>query len=313
MQMCIRAPRAEDYPALARIHNDQNEPDFHTTPDRLRDADARRAAASSHHRRLVLEADGEPGATLTWHPDFGDDARGDVRWTYPYVRRDRRGEGLDARLVRHALALDFGPVREVRTTLRADFVAATSFLETEGFCELYRSWGSHLDLTRFDPDRFDGAVDELARAGIRLVRYLDLAPDAELEARVIAFQRRVEEDAIAFEPVIPRRHDDLRSPHTLPETWTLALDKRDEIVGIASLVGPARDGMIECGFTGVARADRNRGIGTALAARTACIAQGLGFVDLNAAGAGTGTPILAVVRKLGFAVEPAWITYASPR
>lgn len=313
MDPIIRSPRPEDYPALARIHNDQNEPDFHTTPNGLGESDARRAAASPRFRRLLLEAGGEPVATVTLHPDFGDDGREHVRWAYPYVRRDRRGEALDARLLRHAIALDPGPVREVRTTVRADFVEATSFLDAEGFEELYRSWGSHLDLARFDVGRFDGAVDALLQQGIRLVRYVDLVPDAELEARVIAFQRRVEEDAVAVEPVIPRRHDDLRSPQALPGTWMLALAEGDAIVGITGLAGPGRGGMIEWSFVGVARPFRNRGIGTALGVRTARIAQGLGFADLNAAGAGTRTPILTVVRTLGFAVEPAWITYSSAR
>ena len=313
METQIRSPRPEDYPALTRIHNDQNEPDFHSTPDRLRNADGRRAAASPNYCRLVLEAGGEPIATLTWHPDFGDDARGDVRWTYPYVRRDRRGEGLDARLVRHALALDPGPVREVRTTLRDDFVAATSFLEAEGFEELYRSWGSHLDLTHFDSGPYDALITDLERSGVRLVPYTDLPGSASLEERVVAFQREVEEDAVSFEPVIPQRHEDLRSPHAMPKTWTLALTEADEVVGIASFVGPPHGEMIECGFTGVAKDYRNRGIGTALGARTARTAQDLGFTDLNAAGGGSDTPIVAVKRKLGFAIEPAWITFTNHR
>ena len=39
------------------------------------------------------------------------------------------------------------------------------------------------------------------------------------------------------------------------------------------------------------------------------IAKELGFLDLNAAGAGDDTPDLALKRKLGYVIEPAWITF----
>jgi hypothetical protein len=39
----------------------------------------------------------------------------------------------------------------------------------------------------------------------------------------------------------------------------------------------------------------------------------MGCVELNAGGGGVDTPILRVNRKLGFEIEPAWITFASRR
>lgn len=309
MTLMIRSSRPEDYPVLAMIHNEQNEPDWHTTPERLAASDARAAARVPHFQRLVVEDDGSIVATGTFQGDFGEPPQPDRRWAYLYTRRGHRGRGLDSLMLRRALELDPGPVAEVATTVREDFLSVTGFLEEEGFEELYRTWGSHLDLARFDPAAFDPLVADLQRQGIRLVPFASLPQSPALEARVIALQRELEEDSVAFEPVIPRFQDDLRSEYAMPDTLMLALTGDGEIVGMASLIGPPRGEMIECGFTGVARTYRNRGIATALEARTAGIAQELGFSDLNAGGGGTDTPILRVKRKLGYAIEPAWITF----
>lgn len=309
MPLKFRSPRPEDYTLLAAIQNDQNEPDHHTTAERLRASDAHATEKVPHFRRLVLEDHGTIVATGVIRGDFGDAPRSDRRWVYLHTHRDHHGRGLDTRLLEHALEADPGPIAEVATTVRADFVSMTGFLGDVGFEELYRTWGSHLDLTRFDPAVYDSLVAPLDRQGIRLASYTSLPRSSELDRRVIAFQRRVEEDAVAFEPVIPRRQDDLLSDFAMPDTLTLALTLEDEIVGMASLVGPPRGEMIECGFTGVARAYRSRGIATALEARTAAIARELGFSDLNAGGGGTDTPCLGLKRKLGYQIEPAWLTF----
>lgn len=310
MPVTIRSPRAEDYPVLAAIHNEQNEPDWHTTPGRLAASDARSEARTSLFRRLVVEDAGQLLATGTIHGDFGDPPQPGRRWVYLFTHSDHRGRGLDRQMLRRALALDPGPVSEVATTIRADFIGMTSFLEEEGFKELYRTWGSHLDLKRFDAAAFEPLTAELEKQGVRLVPYSDLAQAAELVDRIIAFQREAEEDSLAFEPVIPRRQDDLMSEYAMPDTLTLALTGKGEIVGMSSLVGPPRGEMIEIGFTGVARSYRRRGIATALEAHTASRARELGFTDLNAAGAGGDSPNLRVKRRLGYDIEPAWITFA---
>ena len=309
MTILIRPPRPEDYPALAEIHNQQNEPDWHTTPERLAATDNHRAATEPHFRRLVMEDTGHLIATGTIHPDFGNPPAPSRRWVYLYCHPNHRGKGHDRQLLVRALELDPERVTEVATTIRADFVGMTSFLEPEGFEELYRTWGSHLDLARFEARVFEPLIAAIESQGIRLAAYGSLPQSPELVARIVGFQRKTEKDAVAFEPVIPRKQDDLRSEHVMPHTVTLALTGDDEIIGIASLVGPPHGEMIESGFTGVARMYRNRGIATALGARTAAIAKELGFLDLNAAGAGADTPIMAVKRKLGYFIEPAWITF----
>lgn len=311
MTLQFRPAQPDDYPVVAAIHNDQNEPDFHYAPDVMRARDAASALASPYARRYVAELDDAVVATAAIARDFGIEAADDVRWLNIAVRADLRDQGIDTELLQHALRMDVGGVREVRSCIRADFMAAAGFLTEDRFEELYRSWGAHLDLTRFDPSAFEPVRTRLEGSGVRFVRYLDLAPDARLEERVVAFQRSLEEDAVYFEPVIPKLWGDLRSDGVLLESWTLAFAGENELIGIGSLEGPKSGDLVACGFTGVARAYRQRGVGTVLESCSATHAIELGCHDLNCGGGGTETPMLRLKRRLGYDVEPAWVTFSA--
>lgn len=313
MSLLIRSARPGDYPAVASLHNAQNEPDHHTTPERLRALDDRSAQRDPAFRRFVAEDAGEVLATGYLRATWAGHVRPGRYWVGLHVRDDHRGGAVDVRLLRHALEEAPGPVREVCTCIREDFVPAAGFLEPEGFEERFRSWGSHLDPSAFDAGRFEPLERELEHAGIRLATYPDLAGDPARDDRLLALQREVEEDVLAFEPIIPKRHADVTGPATIQDATVVAVARDGAYVGLASLVGDPSRPDLGCGLTGVARPYRNRGIATALKARTASIARRMGCRDLNAGGGGTDTPMLRVNRKLGFEIEPAWITFSSPR
>lgn len=313
MTLILRTARPDDYPAIATIHNAQNEPDFHASPERLRAGDERSAERDPTFRRYVAVADGDVIATGDLRSTWDGETQPGRTWTLLCVREDHRHRGVDVRLLHHALQEATVPVQEVWTCIREDFVPAAGFLEPEGFEEQFRSWGAHLELSAFDPTQFEPLVRELERDGIRLVGYHDLADDPERDRRLVDLQRELEEDALAFEPIIPRTHDDVTSPDTLLDATVVAVAPDGAYVGIASLVGDATSTHLGCGFTGVARTYRNRGIATALKARVAQIAQAIGCTELNAGGGGVDTAMQRVNRKLGFEIEPAWITFASRR
>lgn len=313
MSFRIRLAHPADYPSITAIHNSQNEPDFHTSAERLHASDERAANNDSHFRRYVAEQDGNVIATGTIYSSWGNQVVPGQYWIMLHTRGDHRHRGIDTQILRHALEQTTDEVAEVWTVIREDFVPMAGFLEAEGFEEQYRSWGSHLDLATFDSSRFDDLIANLKHEGIRIISYRELEPNVDRDHKLIALQRELEEDAFYFEPVIPKRHDEVTSPDNLLDAYLIALTDHGAIVGIASLVGPPRGGAVACGFTGVARDYRNRGIATALKSRTATLAKTMGYVDLNAGGGGINTPMLRVNRKLGFEIEPAWITFASRR
>ena len=51
-------------------------------------------------------------------------------------------------------------------------------------------------------------------------------------------------------------------------------------------------------------------MGTALKARAAAWAKAGGYRTLNPGGAGANTPMLELNTRLGFDIEPAWLTWA---
>ncbi len=313
MTPIIRSARPDDYPAVASIHNAQNEPDFHATPERLRASDESSAEHDRAFHRYVAEMDGTVIATGDLRSTWAGETHPGRTWTLLCVRDDHRHQGFDVRMLHHAIREAPEPVREVWTCIREDFVPAAGFLESEGFIEQFRSWGAHLDLSAFDPAHFEPLVSKLEHGGIRHAAYHDLAGDPDRDRRLVDLQCELEEDVLAFEPVVPRRHADVTSADTLLDATVVAVAPDGRYVGLASLVGDAAGTHLGCGFTGVAHAYRNRGIATALKARVAQIAKGMGCVELNAGGGGVDTPILRVNRKLGFEIEPAWITFASRR
>ena len=313
MTLLVRSARPDDYPAIASIHNAQNEADFHTTPDRLRAADAHSGERDLAFRRYVAEAKGAVIATGDLRSTWAGETHPGRYWTLLCVRADHRHQRVDVRMLHHAVQEAPKPVREVRTCIREDFVPAAGFLQPERFEEQFRSWGAHLVLSTFDPARFAPLVEALGREGIRLAGVQDLADDPDRDQRLVALQRELEGDVVAFEPVVPRRHEDVTSAATLLGATSVAVAPDGRYVGLASLVGDAGGKHLGCGFTGVARPYRNRGIATALKARTAQVARAMGCWELNAGGGGVETPMVRVNRKLGFQIEPAWITFASRR
>lgn len=288
MSLLIRSARPSDYAAIASIYNAQNEPDFHLTPERLYNSDVSSAKRDNAFRRLVAEADGDVIATGDLRSTWAGETEPGRFWTLLHVREDHRHQGVDIHMLHHAIRETQEPVRELWTCIREDFVPAAGFLEPERFVERFRSWGAHLDLSTFDPIRFAPLVQELERDGIRLVGYHDLAGDPDRDRRLLDLQRELEEDAVALEPIIARRHDDVTSPDTILDATVVAVTAEGRSIGIASLVGDPVETRLGCGFTGVDRRYRNRGIATALKSRTAQIAQSLGCQELNAGGGGGG-------------------------
>jgi GNAT superfamily N-acetyltransferase len=237
-------------------------------------------------------------------------------WLGLFVRPDHRGQGVDLAMLRRAerevIASSDDP-REFASCIRQDFIEAAGYLEPERFEERFRSWGAHLDLGSFDACRFEPSIERLRRSGVRLASYRDLAADPERDRRLVALQRELERDVLAFEPIIPRRSFDVTDAETLLDTCFVAIDPDGSYIGIASAFGKPGAHGVGSAFTGVARPYRGRGIATALKSRTAGAARALGYLDMNAGGGGVDTPMMRVNRKLGFEIEPAWLTFVSER
>ena len=307
--LAFRQPTGDNYTAVSEIHNAQNEPDFHYTPEQLRRIDLKTAQLDLHVKRYVAVLDDEVIATgYLWHK-WGGMSYPERYWTGIQVRADYRNQGMDTQLLHHALENLESLAKEVWAVVREDLTGAAGFLRDENFLEQGRTWGAHLDLTTFDVGKFEVLKGKLEAEGISFLPYATLDDPAK-HTKVQALHAEAKRDMPLFEPVATAEFDDVEDEATLPETVIIAV-KGGEIVGVGSV--DQGDQMLHSGLTAVTASYRYRGIGRVLKALSADAAKQLGHTHINSGGAGTDTPILRVNRALGFDIEPAWLTLASRR
>lgn len=309
MNYLIRPLQAEDYPEVTEIYNSQNEPHHHLSVEELRRSDER-AQNSYYHRLLVAVEDGKVIATGQFGERPGDNPPGKF-WAWFHVREDRRGQGVDTAL--YDAALEVLAVREPRNLwacIREDFVPAAGYLSDRSYEEQFRSWGANLDLAGFKPSAFGSYTEVVAQQGIELRKYADLDADPVRDEKLAVLQSELEDDAPHHEPIIPKRHPTPQHLRMLLDSLVVAVHE-GQYVGMASLIGQPRFPEVPgSGLVGVKREFRSRGVGTALVASTSAWAKAHGYEEVNAGGAGLNTPMLKVIRRIGFDVEPAWITFA---
>jgi len=291
MSVLIRIPRESDFPSLAQIHNNHNEPDFHTTAIKMQENHEFRLKSDRHYKRVIAvleENDSQQIVATATRSSRHTDKRGHY-WIDLSVHKDHRLNGIEKLMVSDLMKnIADGSPTHFWNCIRSDFYPTVEF---------------HLDLTQFELEEFKPEIIRLESEGFRFQSYSQLV-DINKQSKLLKFHREIEEDTPHFEPVIPKRRDDIRSDYILNEACFLALDG-SEIIGMAGL---DTEHNLQNSLTGVAKPYRNRGIATVLKALVADYAKSQGEVDINAAGSGKNSAMLKVNVKLGFYIEPAWIT-----
>lgn len=309
MNYIFRPLQAEDYTEVTEIYNSQKESHHRVNPDYFARAEER-ARGGSFLGFLVAVQDGEVVAAGQIGERLDDKAPGRY-WAEFHVREDHRGEGMDSALFDAAVQLLEDRVQQcVWTSLREDFVPAAEYLRERHFEEQFRSWGVDLNLARFNTMDFAGYEQSLALRGIEIRRYAELAGDAQPDAKLADLQATLEEDAPHHEPIIPKRHPTPNHPRMLLDCFVVAVHD-GKYVGTASLLAHSRSGRIAgSGLVGVLPEFHNQGIGTALRASTCAWAKEHEYEEVNAGGAGANISMIKITRRIGFKVEPHWVTFA---
>lgn len=307
MSFLVRPVRDADYPVIVEIHNNQNEPDQHTTAERMQRNDQYFAGSAKEYLRVVAQKGQSVIGTASLTSHWAGFYRPHRYWTLLSVREEFRNQGVHEAMINFLLeSVSASQPEELWTCIRTDFVPIASFIKSFNFSEVFRSWGAHLDVQRFEISKFTPLIERLEREGIHIASYASLS-DSKREEKLFTLHKLIEDDVPHYEPIIPKTFNDIRSPHIPEESTFVALDG-DLIVGMASLdTEEAR--LLQNGLTGVRREYRNRGIATALKAHVAHYAKQQGHLDINAAGAGDNIAMLKVNRRLGFHIEPPWITF----
>ncbi len=291
----VRLAQAEDYPEIVALHNADNEPHFHASLEQLQKSDAKNVNGG----RTVAIQNGRVVGTLEF-------------WLWAEVEAYRLGlhtprDAIDANAATQ-LMIDLERrttnAKRLLSTVRSDFLGNAQHLQL-GFSEVFRSFGANLELTGFENERFNHLETDLLTQGVRIIPRSEwLAPDAD--AQLEAIQREANADMPSYEPVV-RNEMDFKT-RTLLEPFWVALSG-DECVGFVSLNGRPANPEIHFDSSAVSKNHRNRGIGLALAARAVAWAKSHGFAEVNDGGAKSNLAHINILERLGFELEPDWVTY----
>jgi GNAT superfamily N-acetyltransferase len=285
----IRDARAEDYSVIEVLHNNDNEPHFQTTAEKLLLADS---SNTSGWRTVALQDGLVIGTAAAW------------LWVEVEAYRisiQSPSETIALELLNDLEHRAIGAKR-LLATVRNDFLGNAHFLK-HGFKEVFRSFGANLELKDFDQKQFLSLETALLEQNIRIMPRSEWSgTDAQLEV----IQAGAIADLPSYEPVIPAEMN--FANRTLLEPFWVAV-REDEVLGFCSLDGRVDKPVVHFDATGVLRSERQKGIGLALAARAITWAKMQGFTEVNDGGAKANIAHSRILERLGFEIEPDWMTF----
>lgn len=275
-------------------------------------SDQRSAEQDPYFRRVVAAADDKIVGACAIRSNWAGTVQPGRLWVTIDVAPQWRGHGLGSRMLHHGIAEFDSDVAELGTCIREDRLPHADFLAEFGFEERFRSWGAHLDLTTFDPAQYDDLIDDLRLTGISLVPYEEIESEENYQ-KLVDLNRDLDRDVRSFDPIVPSAGSEPIGPDVVRAGLIVALDEQGDFVGMACLRQDTPGGPIDSGLTGVRREHRGRGIATALKARSLAVAKELGATETGTGGGGTDSPMKRLNQKLGYKVEPDWVTLISRR
>lgn len=248
-------------------------------------------------QRLVAEQDGEVTASRRLWP-FGEGAEDALRLSL-FGERTHYSALLMALLG----AADLSGRTRVLAVVREDWSEQVDFLQSTGFANVWQSYGAALDLQRdFDPERFAPQLERLYLDGFEVREWQageDPAPLHEL-------QTQFEKDSPATPATLPERLSLAEFAAALPQRRTWVLWRGAEAVAMTAFENTASPDNLGT----ITRRDwRGQGLATALKAAALTELRREGVPHTTTGGALANLPMLRVNLRLGYRLEPMWLTF----
>ena len=338
MTLTVRLATPADHEAVARVYT-LARPGNPATASLLAAQDTAQAEASAIHPRWLAELGGDGsgggevvGAAEIMEP-LGSRSPGSF-WLELAVLQEARGQGAATLLYRaltRELALLAPTLTTPPTAIRLKAVVseanpiALRFAQKHGFAEVERFWDRTLELSGFDPARHTRPLPEGVEL-LTLEQFAARVPDVALALHLLNEEARADLPRAPGELFTPLPPEALRGwlGHLNPALVLLAV--RGEVpVGFTALepsgtTGPTNTGLLTSrpaqvhdpakyelmiAMTGVARAERNRGLARALKVASMQAAKQAGWAVIRTSNHSGNMGMLKVNDALGFGREPA--------
>lgn len=303
-----------DYDAMVDISN-ESYPDYTWTVAELRHMDGDWTPEGYFRRRIVADETSGPVGYCDVSNSRGQFVAENFNIDL-VVRPAARRRGIGTALFEDAVAaLRRRSARWIRAGVKESDTHSVGFATHVGAVELKRDWESRLELAAFDPVPFAAAPRRAEAAGVRITTLADLMradPDAVRKAYALHAEARLDVpnlDTPTPSPFERFEEEVLRSPWALPEAYFIAI-RGGRYVGESSLATEGADPtVIHQQLTAVLRDERGKGTAMALKLRAVAYAKERGFREIRTWNASINRPMLAINEALGFAKQPAWITF----
>jgi len=311
----VRPATPADYLALVAVGK-ASYPDYGETVEEWRHWDETWDHSKYFKLRLVSEDSGRV---------VGYGQVNHMRWAFVptkyrvdiTVLPDHRGRGHGTALYDDlASAVVARGGRALASAAKESMTDGVRFLTKRGYREVKRDWESRLFVKGFDFARFSTADDRVAKQGIRiatLAEEMERDPDALQKAFELSEDCRM--DIPSVDP--PTRHtfdefrrEDIDAPSALLDAFYLAIDRDGRYLAVSNMFRSLDDPtFLWQGITGVRREARAKGIAMALKLRTVRYAIDHGIEHIKTWNDVHNKPMLSINEAMGFAKQPAWVSY----
>lgn len=309
----IRPFEERDYPAVLAVWNAVYT-DYPWSVAAARHDDSRYDGRRLILRRFVAETDGRVVGVTEFH-HVSNMYHPHKFWIGLDVRPEHQGRGIGTALY-DRLLLELAPFRPqvLWVNVRETFPRSLAFAERGAFREVRRAWEARLDVQTFNPTPFQSRADEAVRGMAIVTVASEQRDDTQWLEKLHAMHTDVAADVPQPEPYTPMTVEELRrrwfdSPEYLPDGHFLAKHEGRYIAESNLFRSLELPDVLYQGITGTRRPWRGRGIALALKLRTIAYARARGTWEIRTWNDTLNTPMLAINTWLGFARQPAWITY----
>ncbi len=207
----------------------------------------------------------------------------------------------------------FDPLK-ITTQIHEPHQQSIRFFEKRGFKHAATEKESSLDLTAYNPAKYEDEITQIDQHGFRIITYSDFRKDdKKADYKVWEFEREVSPDMPWPDPIEVPEYDIyskqiLHHPKFNSDAWFLVVDG-DHIAGLNNLWKSEIPKGINNGLTGVRREYRRKGIATALKYNSLTWAKNQGYDWIRTDNADTNEGMLSINIRAGFKFMPAWLVY----